>query len=130
MIYEKTRLATFLSSFINFNFSLFAASVAATLFVLRLSKPKPNNFSELSGNEKFFSSESVLFFSQLENQYRKLPMKKRYKPKKRHSKDWVKKEPMMRMMKLFRKNESHILYWLSILIIVSILRIYSYTFGY
>ena len=52
--YEKTRLATFLSSFINFNFSLFAPSVAATLFVLRLSKPKPNNISELSGNEKFF----------------------------------------------------------------------------
>ena len=76
MIYEKTRFATFLSSFINFNFSLFAASVAATLFVLRLSKPKPNNISELSGNEKFFSSESVLFFSQLQNQYRKLPMKK------------------------------------------------------
>ena len=60
---RKNSLRDFFSSFINFNFSLFAACVAATLFVLRLSKPKPNNFSELSGNEKvFFVRISFVFF--------------------------------------------------------------------
>ena len=60
---RKNSLRDFFSSFINFNFSLFAACVAATLFVLRLSKPKPNNISELSGNEKvFFVRISFVFF--------------------------------------------------------------------